>query len=394
MKHIKNNKRNVPNLRFPEFSDQWNEYFIRDIAEVTKGSGISKEQRSNSGTPCILYGELYTTYKSEVINDIQSKTNIDATNLVKSKANDVIIPSSGETAIDISTARCVPYDNILLGGDLNIIRLHQNDGRFLSYQLNGVRKLDIARVAQGSSVIHLYGESIKSISVSIPTLNEQQKIVSLLSLIDERIATQNKIIEDLKLSRDAIVEKLFCGNDWTINSYKQIFTISHERNKSLFSDTVLSASQEFGMIERNDLNIDIKYELSSIRNYKIVKKGDYILHLRSFQGGLAYSKMTGICSPAYSVLRPNNKLYKGFLKYFFMSKSFIDSLRIVTYGIRDGRSINTDEFMNLHIQIPDLNTQKMIVEFLDKIELKINFENDYLKAISQQKYYLLKNLFI
>ena len=148
------------------------------------------------------------------------------------------------------------------------------------------------------------------------------------------------------------------------------------------------------MIERNDLNIDIKYELSSIRNYKIVKKGDYILHLRSFQGGLAYSKMTGICSPAYSVLRPNNKLYKGFLKYFFMSKSFIDSLRIVTYGIRDGRSINTDEFMNLHIQIPDLNTQKMIVEFLDKIELKINFENDYLKAISQQKYYLLKNLFI
>ena len=140
---------------------------------------------------------------------------------------------------------------------------------------------------------------------------------------------------------DAIVEKLFCGNDWTINSYKQIFTISNERNKSLFSDTVLSASQEFGMIERNDLNIDIKYELSSIRNYKIVKKGDYILHLRSFQGGLAYSKMTGICSPAYSVLRPNNKLYKGFLKYFFMSKSFIDSLRIVTSVIRDGRSINT-----------------------------------------------------
>ena len=197
-------------MRFPEFSGEWKKYFIRDIAEVTKGAGISKEQRSLFGTPCILYGELYTTYKSEVINDVQSKTDIDAKNLVRSKENDVIIPSSGETAIDISTARCVPYDDVLLGGDLNIIRLYQNDGRFLSYQLNGVRKLDIARVAQGSSVIHLYGESIKSLSVSLPALKEQQKIVSLLSLIDERIATQNKIIEEYKKLKECTCGIIFC----------------------------------------------------------------------------------------------------------------------------------------------------------------------------------------
>ena len=169
-----------------------------DIATLTKGSGISKDQRSATGTPCILYGELYTTYKSEVINYVVSKTDISDKNLVRSCANDIIIPSSGETAIDISTARCVLSPDVLLGGDLNIIRLKDGDGRFFSYQLNGVRKHDIAKIAQGVSVVHLYGESIKGLTVSFPSNKEQQKISTLLSLIDERIATQSKLIEKLE----------------------------------------------------------------------------------------------------------------------------------------------------------------------------------------------------
>jgi len=116
---------NVPPLRFPEFSGEWEKCQLQQIASISKGSGISKEQLSDAGEPCILYGELYTKYKSEVIDEVISKTNIDSTHLIRSLKNDVIIPSSGETAIDISTARCVPYDNILLGGDLSIIRLKE-----------------------------------------------------------------------------------------------------------------------------------------------------------------------------------------------------------------------------------------------------------------------------
>ena len=186
---------NVPNLRFPEFKGEWEKSLLGQIADITKGSGISKEQLSNQGTPCILYGELYTKYKSEIINEVYSKTTLNPSSLVKSQANDVIIPCSGETAIDISTARCVPYNNILLGGDLNIIQLKSQDGGFFAYQLNGVRKYDIARIAQGVSVVHLYGENLKRIKVCYPTVEEQRKITSLLSLIDERISTQNKIIE-------------------------------------------------------------------------------------------------------------------------------------------------------------------------------------------------------
>ena len=173
---------------------------MSDIADLSKGIGISKDQLSADGEPCILYGELYTKYKSETIKEVISKTNIDNTKLVKSKANDVIIPCSGETAEEIATARCVLKDDILLGGDLNIIRLHGYDGSFMSYQLNGKRKYDIAKVAQGVSVVHLYGEHLKNIKTINPSLNEQKKIANLLSLLDERISTQNKIIEDLKKS--------------------------------------------------------------------------------------------------------------------------------------------------------------------------------------------------
>ena len=171
---------------------------MSDIADLSKGIGISKDQLSADGEPCILYGELYTKYKSETIKEVISKTNIDNTKLVKSKANDVIIPCSGETAEEIATARCVLKDDVLLGGDLNIIRLHVYDGSFMSYQLNGKRKYDIAKVAQGVSVVHLYGEHLKNIKTINPSLNEQKKIANLLSLLDDRISTQNKIIEDLQ----------------------------------------------------------------------------------------------------------------------------------------------------------------------------------------------------
>ena len=192
------NKLNVPNLRFKEFEGEWKEERLADIADLYKGTGISKDQLSDDGEPCILYGELYTKYKSETIREVISKTNINNTKLVRSKANDVIIPCSGETAEDIATARCVLNGNILLGGDLNIIRLHGYDGAFMSYQLNGRRKYDIAKVAQGVSVVHLYGEHLKGVKTINPCLEEQKKIAKLLSLLDERIATQNKIIDKLQ----------------------------------------------------------------------------------------------------------------------------------------------------------------------------------------------------
>ena len=194
-------------MRFPEFSGEWANGTLQSVATLSKGTGISKDQLSEEGHPCILYGELYTKYRSEIIDTIISKTDIDPKKLVRSQANDVIIPCSGESAVDIATARCVKQSDVLLGGDLNIIRLKgEHDGSFFAYQLNGKRKYDIAKVAQGVSVVHLYGEHLKGVKVNYPSAAEQKKISSLLALIDQRIETQKKIIEEYESLIKGIVE--------------------------------------------------------------------------------------------------------------------------------------------------------------------------------------------
>ena len=349
---------------------------------------------TDTGEPCILYGELYTKYKSEVISDIFSKTDIDTRKLVKSKANDVIIPCSGETAVDIATARCVPYDNILLGGDLNIIRLYDCDGSFMSYQLNGKRKYDLAKVAQGVSVVHLYGDHLKGVRTYNPCLEEQKKIAKLLSLLDERIATQNKIIEDLKKLKSAIIEKLYSEIQGKEYSFGQLFDVVNERNKQMEYSNILSASQEKGMMNRDDLNLDIQFERSNINTYKIVRKGDYVIHLRSFQGGFAFSNKLGVCSPAYTILRPNNLLEYGYLSNYFTSQRFIKSLIFVTYGIRDGRSINVDEWLGMKTTIPSKEHQQYIVKAIGSFDRKIESEEAYATHLSKQKQYLLRQMFI
>ena len=152
--------------------------------------------------------------------------------------------------------------------------------------------------------------------------------------------------------RSAIVDKLYSSTNGETYSFRQLFEIVNEKNKKLTYSNVLSASQELGMIERSDINIEIKFEQDSISGYKIVRKGDYVVLLRSFQGGFAFSDRTGICSPAYTILRPNNLVAYGYLSHFFTSKPFIKSLKLVTYGIRDGRTINVDEWLDMTIILP------------------------------------------
>ena len=223
---------------------------------------------------------------------------------------------------------------------------------------------------------------------------EMNKIAALLDLLDERIVIQSKIIEDLKKLKCAIIEKLYAEVKGTKYSYRQLFNIINERNKQLEYSNVLSASQEKGMVSREYLNLGIQFERSNINTYKIVRNGDYVIHLRSFQGGFAFSEKTGVCSPAYTILRPNVLLVYGYLSYYFTSREFIQSLIIVTYGIRDGRSINVDEWLDMKVVIPSKEQQTHIVNVIKSIENKIKNEETYSNCLLHQKQYLLRQMFI
>ncbi len=200
----------VPKLRFPEFKNggEWKEKELGEIAKFAKGKGISKSDVVENGIlPCIRYGELYTHYK-EIITDVFSFTNVPVEGLILSKVNDVIIPSSGETHEDIATASCVMKNGVALGGDLNVIRPKIN-GIFLSYYLNNAKKREIAQIAQGISVIHLYSNQLQCLKIAIPAKKEQQKIASCLSSLDELITAQSKKIEQLKQHKKGLMQGLF-----------------------------------------------------------------------------------------------------------------------------------------------------------------------------------------
>ena len=404
-------KLNVPNLRFPEFEGEWKEKRLSEIADLFKGNGISKEQLTDTGEPCILYGELYTKYKSEVISDIFSKTDIDTRKLVKSKANDVIIPCSGETAVDIATARCVPYDNILLGGDLNIIRLYDCDGSFMSYQLNGKRKYDLAKVAQGVSVVHLYGDHLKGVKTYNPCLEEQKKIAKLLSLLDERIATQNKIIDKLQSLIKGLEDKILDNPLWEktyLRSFMQFFSTNSLSWEQLSYEEGEIRNLHYGLIHGFQTRGINSASLPMIKNEAIPKQ--YTL---CQVGDVAFadaSEDTGEIAKSVEFVDTiegdtvcglhtihgrdvKDRTVVGFKGFAFNSRYFHNQIKRLAQGTKVF-SITANNLSSCYVYLPDLETQKAIVKLLKAYEEKLLVSKRLLEQYEKQKQYLLRQMFI
>ena len=188
---------------FPE----WASSTLGDEVQFAKGGKLGKKDlRENGAFPCLLYGELYTFYKC-IASTIISRTNISSDN--RSKKNDVVIPTSGETAEDIATATCIPHDGVLYGGDLLILRSKSLYGPFLSYLINSSLKRKISRLAQGKSVVHIGADKIKTIEFQFPCTKEQQKIANFLSSFDQKIDVIEKRIEAMRKLRFGFMQQMF-----------------------------------------------------------------------------------------------------------------------------------------------------------------------------------------
>lgn len=186
----------------------WEKKKLGEVVNFSKGKGISKENLDDTGKlKCIRYAELYTMY-GEIINHVFSRTNLDPDDLILSKANDVIIPSSGETAIDIAKAACVCIEGVVLGGDINILR-SKIDGRFLAHYLNHYKKHEIASAAQGNTVVHLYNTHLKNIEVEVPDKKEQEKISNFLIAINQKIEAIAQQIDLTKQFKKGLRQKMF-----------------------------------------------------------------------------------------------------------------------------------------------------------------------------------------
>ena len=187
---------------------EWTTAKIGDIGTFIKGAPLSKADISSDGTPFILYGELYTTY-NEVISKVVRKTQASVDKQYYSQIGDVIIPTSGETPEEISTASCVMLPDIILAGDLNIYRCTEVDGRIMSYILNHVVNDRIARVAQGKSIVHVQATEISKIEITYPDLISQKKLIETFDAITARIDQSMRELELLQVHRKALLQQLF-----------------------------------------------------------------------------------------------------------------------------------------------------------------------------------------
>jgi len=375
---------NVPALRFPEFSGEWKHVHLKEIAEFQK-------QRISTA---LLNNNNYISTEN-ILQDfegIQCSSSMPANvNVIKYQNEDILLsnirPYLKKVWFADRKGGCSADVLVLRGNKCDKYFLYYviASDRFINYVMSGIKGVKMPRGDKNQ---------MEEYAFSIPTNMEQKRIAKFISILDERIRLQNKIIEDLKKLKSAIIDKLYSSTNGETYSFRQLFEVVNEKNKARAYKNVLSASQELGMIERSDINIDIKFEQESISGYKIVRKGDYVVHLRSFQGGFAFSDRTGICSPAYIILRPNDLVVYSYLSHYFTSKPFIKSLKLVTYGIRDGRSINVDEWLDMPILLPPAQEQIRILTIVNAIDAKLHNEVKVQFCLSSQKSYLLNTMFI
>ena len=393
---------NVPNLRFKEYYENWTIKPLGAVCKFLKGRGISKEDLSNTGNPCILYGELYTTYKTAIIKDIKSKTLLELKSLVRSKSNDVLIPCSGETAEDIATSICVPYDDVLIGGDLTIIRSELN-GAFLSNQINSVRKLNIAKVAQGKSIVHLQADELKKINISFPRIAEQQKIANFIDLLDQRIDTQSKIIEDLELFEkeinNTIINKLVEHKD--LVKFSSLYNFAKEGGTPNTSHPEYYTKGSIPFVKIDDLTT--KYLVSNqsfITKLGLENSSAWLIPANSILysngatiGAISINKYPVTTKQGILGIVPKSDYLSDYLYYFLRSNYFKKEIcRITTQGTM--KSAYIKDIDNILVPHVNKNQQNEILTLLSEITLKIEKEKDILKLYKKQKAYLLKNMFI
>ena len=184
------------------------------------------------------------------------------------------------------------------------------------------------------------------------------------------------------------------AEDWENTDASIIFKTYFDKNHPDLP--VLSASQEYGMIIREDVGFKVQHTKENEAGYKRVLPGQFVIHLRSFQGGFAHSDVEGITSPAYTIIEFRDKSQQDdiFWKYVLTSKEFIKRLETVTYGIRDGRSISFEDFSELGFNVPDIKEQRKIGKTLTVIDTLIRKLEQKLEKLRNIKQSLLNQMFV
>lgn len=404
----------VPKLRFkhedgtdyPEWEkDKWSA-----LGDFVASGTLSKADLAETGTPCILYGELYTKY-GEIAHTIYSKTS--ATSHTFSQYDDVILPKSGETPEDISTATCVPYDNISLGGDLIVFRHNEKViGAYLSYLISNRAKNAIASIAQGKSVVHINEKSLANIELSYPDLEEQQKIADFLSTIDEVIAQSEAEVQNLEQQKKAAMQKIFSqearfkredGSDYPEWEEKQLGSICDIIGDGLHKAPLYDENGDYYFINGNNLKngkIIIEKETPKVsvgtlqKSDKSLDTATILMSINGTIGNLAFYQDEKIMlGKSVAYLKVGKNVCKKYIYFVLQTRKIIDSFKLSLTGTTI-KNLGLTAIRDTFIFIPCLEEQQKIADFLSAYDEAISYAKQELDKWKELKKGLLQQMFV
>ena len=396
-----------PRLRLSPYKDDWEKFVLKDKASFSTGHGYSKNDLRTVGKPIILYGRLYTNYET-IIRDVDTFVT-EQPNSILSKGGEIIIPSSGETAEDISVASMIAKAGIIIGGGLNIIKTNEIEPAFLALLLTfGKPHQDLAKSAQGKTIVHLYNQDISQVDIVIPKTKEEQRTLAyFVDKMDSMIIRTEKELSKLQEVKKAYRSMLFprpgekqprlrfkgFTEDWTKKNLGECFTERPERstNGELLSVTQSSGIKRFSEIGRHD-NSNI-----ASGNYKVVKCGDIAYNsMRMWQGASGWSPYDGIVSPAYTVIVPKEDVSSLFFSFLFKKPEIIHLFRINSQGLTsDTWNLKFPAFSKIEVYCPNsFEEQNEIANFLMSIDTLISTYSRRIEKFRHIKAACLDGMFV
>ena len=407
----------IPAIRFKGFSDTWEQRKAIDIADYSKGNGYSKGDLTDAGTPIILYGRLYTKYQF-AISEVDTFA-FPRNGAVYSQGNEVIVPASGETAEDIARASAVEKSGVLLGGDLNILRPFDFiNPLFLALAIsNGEPQKELAKKAQGKSVVHIHNTDIQEVTIAYPSRTEQDRIVSVFRQLDNLITLHQRKFEKLTNVKKSMLEKMFPQNG---SSYPEIrfkgFTDPWEQRKlgemgQTYTGLSGKTKDDFGhgqarfvtymnvfsnpisnpeMTEpieidpkQNEVEVGDVFFTTSSETPEEVGMSSILLEKR----GKTY--LNSFCFG----FRPSEKIDSYYLAYMLRSESTRAKIILLAQGI-SRYNISKNKVMEIAVSLPSLDEQKMIGQYFSQLDNLITLHQRELEKLQNIKKSMLEKMFV
>lgn len=341
-----------------------------ELCTISKGHGYSKADIRDDGTPLILYGRLYTQYESRIENVDTFAVKQEGSLL--SKGNEVIVPASGETAEDIAVASSVRRSGIIFGGDLNVVTpASRLDPDYTALAITYSKAHDdLARRAQGKSVVHVHGNDIAEVEIPYPSESEQKRISTTVLTLDNLITLHQCKCQHCSL----------CGHlSWEQRKLNEYLETSREKNEScrFDKDDVLSVSGDYGIVNQIEFQ-GRSYAGASVANYGVVHKGDVVYTkspLRSNPYGIIKTNRgnDGIVSTLYAVYHPAERTHPDFVEVYFEQNARMNNYMapLVSKGAKNDMKVSAENALKGAVIFPEIEEQEVIASYFSQLDILI-----------------------